>query len=242
MNLFLFAIVGICTGFSILLAKHYGAGDLKQFRRQHFTALVLGLFCTVLLSLAGFVLLSRLMKLIQTPEDLMPYVLTYLRIILLSLPASFLYNFYASLLRSVGNTRAALYVLAAAVSANLMLDLLFVAGFSLGISGVAAATAITQVFSCLACLHCCHPHRGFCQFLRRQRFRRHLHPHRPEFRRSKKGPGSPVLLQQSETFIGNCSCLRRPHVRLRAIHSRLYAGLRIRMGVSKPVLERDADT
>lgn len=83
MNLFLFAIVGICTGFSILLAKHYGAGDLKQFRRQHFTALVLGLFCTVLLSLAGFVLLSRLMKLIQTPEDLMPYVLTYLRIILL---------------------------------------------------------------------------------------------------------------------------------------------------------------
>lgn len=83
MNLFLFAIVGICTGFSILLAKHYGAGDLKQFRRQHFTALVLGLFCTVLLSLAGFVLLSRLMKLIQTPEDLMPYVLTHLRIILL---------------------------------------------------------------------------------------------------------------------------------------------------------------
>lgn len=83
MNLFLFAIVGICTGFSILLAKHYGAGDLKQFRRQHFTALVLGLFCTVLLSLAGFVLFSRLMKLIQTPEDLMPYVLTYLRIILL---------------------------------------------------------------------------------------------------------------------------------------------------------------
>ena len=82
MNPFLFAIVGICTGFSILLAKHYGAGALKQFRRQHFTALVLGLFCTVLLSLAGFVLLPRLMKLIQTPEDLMPYVLTYLRIIL----------------------------------------------------------------------------------------------------------------------------------------------------------------
>ncbi len=152
MNLFLFAIVGICTGFSILLAKHYGAGDLKQFRRQHFTALVLGLFCTVLLSLAGFVLLSRLMKLIQTPADLMPYVLTYLRIILLSLPASFLYNFYASLLRSVGNTRAALYVLAAAVSANLVLDLLFVAGFSMGITGAAAATAITQVFSCLACI------------------------------------------------------------------------------------------
>lgn len=44
MNLFLFAIVGICTGFSILLAKHYGAGDLKQFRRQHFTALAPGAF------------------------------------------------------------------------------------------------------------------------------------------------------------------------------------------------------
>lgn len=152
MNLFLFAIVGICTGFSILLANDYGAGDMERFRRQHFTSLFLGLSCTIFLSLAGFIFLSQIMKLIQTPNNLMPYVVSYLRIILLSLPASFLYNFYASLLRSVGNTRAALYVLAVAVSANLMLDLLFVAGFSMGIAGAAAATAITQVFSCLACM------------------------------------------------------------------------------------------
>ena len=152
MNLFLFAIVGICTGFSILLAKDYGAEDMERFRRQHFTALFLGLLGTILLSLTGFLFLSQIMKLIQTPKTLMPYVVSYLRIILLSLPASFLYNFYASLLRSVGNTKAALYVLAVAVSANLVLDLLFVAGFSMGIFGAAAATAITQVFSCLACM------------------------------------------------------------------------------------------
>lgn len=152
MNLFLFAIIGACTGFSILLARHYGARDLAQFRRQHFTALVLGLFCTLFLSIVGFVLLPQIMKLIRTPADLMPFVLSYLRIILLSLPASFLYNFYASLLRSVGNTKAALYVLAAAVSANLILDLVFVAGFSMGITGAAIATAITQLFSCITCI------------------------------------------------------------------------------------------
>ena len=160
MNLFLFAIVGICTGFSILLAKYYGAGDLEQFRKQHFTSLFLGLFCTIVLGAAGFILLPMIARLIQTPANLTPFVLSYLHIILLSLPASFLYNFYAALLRSVGNTKAALYVLGISISANLILDLIFVAGCSLGITGAAIATAITQIFSCCACIfYLLHSHR-----------------------------------------------------------------------------------
>lgn len=196
MNLFLFAIVGVCTGFSILLAKYYGAGDLKQFRKQHFTALFLGLLCTIILCIAGFLLLPWIMKLIQTPTELMPFVLSYLHIILLSLPASFLYNFYAALLRSVGNTRAALYVLAAAVSANLLLDLILVGSCFMGITGAAIATAITQAFSCLFCiLYLIHSHKNLlfsrkdCE-LTKERILETLHF------------GSVTALHQSGLYIG----------------------------------------
>lgn len=151
MNLFLFIVIGICTGFSILLAASYGARDLSRFRKQHFSALLTGLLVTLLLAGLGLLLLTPLLRLIATPEVLIPYTMTYLRLILLSLPAAYLYNFYAALLRSVGNTRAALYVLAAAVGANLLLDLLLVAVFRLGIFGAAAATALTQLFSALSC-------------------------------------------------------------------------------------------
>ena len=196
MNLFLFALVGICTGFSILLAKYYGAGDFAQFRKQHFTSLFLGLLCTMILCIAGFLLLPWIMKLIQTPAALTPFVLSYLHIILLSLPASFLYNFYAALLRSVGNTKAALYVLAAAVSANLLLDMVLVGSCSMGITGAAIATAITQTFSCLACIvYLLHSHRELlfqkkdCQLVP-DRLREALHF------------GSVTALHQSGLYIG----------------------------------------
>ena len=152
MNLFLFALVGCCTGYSILFAQAYGQNDLPALRRQEFSALLAGLFCTVVLMAVGLCGMRPLLALLQTPAALQPYVTIYLRWIFLSLPAAFLYNLLASLLRATGDTQAALYVLAAAVGANLLLDLLFVAHFSLGIAGAAAATALTQVFSAILCL------------------------------------------------------------------------------------------
>ena len=150
MNLFLFIIVGCCTGFSILFAQAYGQNNMQELRRQHFSGLLAGAAVTVVLMLAGGLGMSQLLRLLKTPENLQGYVSTYLFYIFLSLPAVLFYNLFASLLRSAGDTKAALYVLAAAVGMNLVLDIVFVAVYKQGIRGAAIATALTQIFSAIA--------------------------------------------------------------------------------------------
>ncbi len=160
MNLFLFALVGCCAGFSVLFARAYGKEDMPDLRRQEASALVVGLAGTALLMLIGLCGMHPLLSILQTPEEIRGYTAAYLRWIFLSLPAAFFYNFFASLLRASGDTKAALMVLAAAVGANLVLDFLLVAGLSGGIEGAAVATALTQLFSAVVCfvyLHHTHP-------------------------------------------------------------------------------------
>ena len=151
MNLFLFIVIGACTGISVLFSQEYGAGDLAAFRRQHFISLVFGLGATALMSVLSILFLPQLLRAIQTPDELFTYTKVYLTIVLGSLPAAFLYNLYNALLRSVGSTNAALGVLTLSVGLNLVLSLLFVAKLSMGIAGAAWATAIAQIFSAAAC-------------------------------------------------------------------------------------------
>lgn len=180
MNLFLFALVGCCTGVSVLFAHAYGTRNMKELRLQHFSTLLVGLGCTLLLAILGLVSIPWLLVVLQTPVPLQGYVSLYMHWILFSLPATFLYNFYASLLRASGDTRAALFVLAAAVGTNFILDILFVAVLSKGIEGAAMATAITQIFSAVICiiyLNLTHPelilHQNDC-YLQSDRLRKIL--------------------------------------------------------------------
>ena len=92
MNLFLFALVGCCTGFSVLFAHAYGQNDMKDLRCQEVSALAVGFSCTALLMLVGLAGMHPLLSLLQTPDALRGYVAVYLRWIFLSLPAAFLYK------------------------------------------------------------------------------------------------------------------------------------------------------
>ena len=152
MNLFLFAIVGGCTGFSVLFARYYGADLQKDFRKQHFTALAIGFIVSVLLGMMGLFIMHPILMLIKTPDNLLSDTSVYLLWIFISLPAAFIYNLYASLLRSCGDTRAALYILAVSILANVGLDILFVVNFQWGIGGAAKATALTQLLSAILCI------------------------------------------------------------------------------------------
>ncbi len=152
MNLALFAIVGICTGVSVLLAQSYGSGDLSKFRRYHFLVLVMGLLFSLLISLPGILFIPRLLRVTSTPQELLQPSAMYLRIVLAGMCISFLYNVYAAILRSVGKAGIALGALALAVGLNLLLDLLFVAGWHKGIAGAAAATVMAQSVSALFCM------------------------------------------------------------------------------------------
>ena len=96
--------------------------------------------------------MQPLLQLIKTPEELMEAVTTYLAVILISLPAAFLYNLYGALLRSIGRANTALMALAAAAAVNLVLDFCFVALFHWEISGAAWATATSQMISAVVCI------------------------------------------------------------------------------------------
>lgn len=106
MNLFLFMITGACTGISVIFAQLYGADERERFRREHWRSLSCGLLVTLACSGLGFLLLSPLLRLIQTPSELKTFVSVYLTIILASLPAAFLYNLYGALRRAAACHRA----------------------------------------------------------------------------------------------------------------------------------------
>lgn len=152
MNLFLFAIAGACTGISILFAQLYGAGRIDRLRQEHFIALSTGLVFSVILACTGLLANRPLLRLLQTPEELLPCTHHYLSIILLALPASFLYNLYSALFRAVGKTSLPMLVLAFSTVLNLFLDLLMVAVLGMGAGGAAIATSLAQLFSAGACL------------------------------------------------------------------------------------------
>lgn len=152
MNLFLFVSSGFCVGISVILAQAYGNGDRSAFRQKFFLSLVTGSALTLLITAVSILLLNPLLRLIKTPDELLGYCRTYMIIILTGLLASYLYNFFASVLRAVGNTKVSLYFLVVSVAANVFLDVLLVAVLRMGIAGAALATVAAQLFSALGCL------------------------------------------------------------------------------------------
>ena len=144
MNLFIFVLNGFCVGAGILFGQEYGAGRKDEFRKCVFTALMAGTALTVLFSAGSIALLEPLLRAIDTPAELISFCRSYLHIILGGLIFTFLYNLFSSVLRSMGDTRAALLFLAVSAVLNILLDLLLIAVLRLGISGAAAATVAAQ--------------------------------------------------------------------------------------------------
>ena len=152
MNLFIFLVSGGCTGISIVMASLFGADDMDSLRRESFMATVFGLGFSVLLSIVSILLIVPVLRLIVTPDELMPDAKRYLLIIFLGMPATFLYNFCAASLRAIGNTARATMFLIIAVVLNVLLDLLFVGKMQMGVSGAALATVISQLVSAVLCM------------------------------------------------------------------------------------------
>jgi len=150
-NLFIFILSGCAAGVSVILSQQYGSEDMAGFRRESGIAAVCGVSFAAVLAVLGCLLLRPCLILLQTPEELLLYTASYLRVVLIALPLTFLYNLYASCLRATGDTRAALWALAASLSANVFLDLLFVGYLDLGIAGAAWATAAAQLLSVIFC-------------------------------------------------------------------------------------------
>ena len=152
MNLFIFVINGACNGVSVIFGALYGQKNWEKLRQESFLSLTFGVGITLILTTVGVLTLTPLLTLLQTPPEVLEYAKDYLAIIFIGLAITFLYNWCAAVLRAVGNTAAALWVLVLAMVMNLVLDYIFVVHLHTGIAGTAIATVISQMFSALVCL------------------------------------------------------------------------------------------
>ena len=144
-------IQGLTQGFAILMAQHFGAKDHRELSRSVGASVTLCLAFTVLLMAASQLAARPVMTLLNTPDDILPGAMLYLRIVFGGIPAIMAYNLLASILRALGDSKTPLYAVVMAALLNVGLDFLFVMGFHWGIAGAAIATVISQAASAVYC-------------------------------------------------------------------------------------------
>lgn len=147
MNLFIFMINGCCNGITIIFSQYYGEGNELGIKKEMFISLSFGLFFVFLLSFIGFINLDAFLKMMATPKAIYALVKDYLIIIILFLFITFIYNWSSAILRSFGDSKMALYVLALSVFINIILDIIFVVIFHQGVQALGYATIISQLIS-----------------------------------------------------------------------------------------------
>jgi putative MATE family efflux protein len=152
MNIIMFLIVGICMGASVLMSEYFGANDIKKFKREVSTTMIAGLIFTVIIIILCVILIEPILRLIQTPQEIISDATTYLRIIFLGLIFTFLYNVYASTLRSIGDSKSPLIFLIISAILNVVMDIVFVVYFNMGVAGAAIATVMAEMFSSIFCI------------------------------------------------------------------------------------------
>ena len=152
---FAFLFLALATGFSagngVVVAQHYGAGDEKQVRANASTGILLIMGMGLVATIVGL-LISRpaYTYLVGVPEEFLELTLQYFSVYAIGLIFQFGYNIFSSILRAVGDSAATLYFLLISSVLNIILDLIFVAGFQWGVVGAALATDLAQAGSFVA--------------------------------------------------------------------------------------------
>ncbi|PWM20401.1 MAG: MATE family efflux transporter [Collinsella tanakaei] len=138
---------GVSLGAGVLVARHYGAGDETALRRAVHTTVALGLAAGAVLTVVGLVLTPQILRWMDTPDEVLPNSILYFRVYFLGSLAVVMYNVGASILQSVGDSRSPMRYLITASVLNVVLDLLFIAGFGMGVGAAALATILSQTVS-----------------------------------------------------------------------------------------------
>ena len=137
-------LLGLSMGSGTVMSMKFGAGDGSGLRRSLYAAFVLTAGVSVLLNAAAFIFMERIMYLLQVPDDVFGLMEDYLEIIFCGIFLTFIYNFFASVLRAVGDSLTPLWFLGGSVVLNIALDLVFILLFGMGVKGAAWATVISQ--------------------------------------------------------------------------------------------------
>ncbi len=145
-------VTGLTSGFSVILAQRFGAGDQKELRRYEGVAVwlcgVLGVFMTALLVLG----LNPILHLMNTPQEIFAQTRLYLGVLFAGILITFAFNMLAGMLRALGDSRTPLVFLVISSIINIVLDIAFILVFHTGVEGAAYATLIAQAVSALLCI------------------------------------------------------------------------------------------
>jgi putative MATE family efflux protein len=152
MTIVILGITGICIGASVLMSEFFGAGKHEELKKQISTTLLFGGFFSLVVVTLGLIFSRGILSLLRVPDEILDPAALYLRIIFIGMPFTYLYNAMSAALRSVGDSKTPVKFLAFASILNGCLDLLFVAGFKMGVLGAAVATVIAQASSGLFCI------------------------------------------------------------------------------------------
>ena len=150
MFLILGFLQGLTTGFTILTAQRFGAGDMEGMKKSVGNAAVLSLIVTVVMTLGSVLIMDWLLRVMRTPVDIMAMSKTYILIICWGMGFNVLYNLLSSILRAVGNSKVPLYFLILSAGINIAGDLILIICFKMGVAGAACATLIAR---CLSLIH-----------------------------------------------------------------------------------------
>lgn len=143
--------LGLAGGFVLVITRCFGSGRADRVRRALAVTFILSGIVTLLVTAAALLFLRPWMRMMNTPEAIFEQAYDYMIVICGGLAATMIYNMFAGIMRSFGNSRTPLYALLLSCALNIGLDLLFVAVLKKGVAGAAQATVLAQMVSGLIC-------------------------------------------------------------------------------------------
>ena len=143
---------GVATGGGVVISKYFGAKNYAAVDKAVHTNFLFGIIASVLATGVGLAIVPWLLRLMKTPDEVMPESLTYLRIYFAGVSTIIMYNIGMAIMRALGDSIHPLYYLIISSIVNIILDLLFVAVLGWGVAGAGIATVIAQGISAILCI------------------------------------------------------------------------------------------
>ena len=163
-NLIIQLFMGLSVGANVLMARCYGANLQEKGQRIVYTSIIMSAVLGIILGVFGALCSGFFLVWMGTPDEVIGLSTLYLRIYFCGVPFSLIYNFGASLLRAVGDTKRPFYFLAASGLFNVLFNLLFVIVFKMDVAGVALGTILSQAISAVCVMVCLVRNKGFFHF------------------------------------------------------------------------------
>ncbi|GAA0711217.1 MATE family efflux transporter [Paraclostridium ghonii] len=145
-------VLGLTSGFSVLVSQKFGANDIDGVKKSVGSAIVLSVIMSIIITLISVIASKPLLHAINTPSDIMDDAQSYIVVIYGGIFATFFYNMISSILRALGDSKTPLYFLIVSSILNIILDLFFIVNLCMGVAGAAYATVISQGVSGFLCL------------------------------------------------------------------------------------------